>query len=71
MTRWVPSRLRDPVGFGLVHGPVHELLDVFIEQLEVGMNEADRIVEFVRDAGHELPERLHLLGLKQLRLSLV
>ena len=77
-TRCVPSRLRESSllmvsrmrSVSVVRAlALDELLDVLVEQLEVRVHEADRIVELVGDAGDELAERLHLLRLRELRLD--
>ena len=38
------------------------------ERTQVGIDEADRVVDFVGDAGGQLADRRHLLGLQQLLL---
>ena len=48
-----------------------QLVDELIEKLQVGVHEANRVVEFVRDTGHELPQRAQLFALHQLQLDLL
>jgi hypothetical protein len=49
-------------------GDVEQLADVVLERTEVGADEADRVVDLVRDAGGQLADGRHLLRLQQLTL---
>ena len=61
--------LANALGVGVRALALDELLDVLVEQLEIRVHEADRIVELVGDARDELAQRLHLLRLRELRLD--
>ena len=47
------------------------LVDEFVDQLQIRMNEADRIIEFVGHTGDELAQTLELLALHELILRLL
>ena len=61
---------------GTLHGAVHQAqqvgvaADTTVEQVEVGDHRHQQVVEVVRDAARELPDRLQLLRLPQLLLGL-
>ena len=41
------------------------------QHVHVAQHEADRVVELVRHAGHQAPQRRHLFGVQQLLLRLL
>ena len=64
------DRLDDSFAVALAARAVDQLLHVLVEELEIGVNESDRVVELMSDAGHELTQGFHLLGLQELSLGL-
>ena len=49
----------------------HELLDELVEELQIRVDEADRIIQLVSDTGDELTEALQLFALHELVLGLL
>lgn len=51
------------------HG--EQAAQVFLQAAQIGVHVTDRVVDFVRDAGGQLADRGHLLGLQQLFLGAI